>query len=348
MVGILVMVYYRKQVRSAGTDLPQSVISPIDWDGIDNSHVSNNRVITPAIAEHQFSGDVVIRAASAQAQLEHLMALSASAPQVFPNVAKEKSTATYRANDAHENKGKSRYSNVKAYDDTRVRMTGGDSDYINANHIQYGVAKQRFWYIASQGPKSNTIDDFWCMIWQQRVKLVSMVTSLDEGGYVKCEQYWPSAQGAETLFGDYGVAVDRQRKTEAYTATGLRVRSTATGEVRMVWHLHFTSWPDHGVPQNCDEILGYLGEMRAVRSALGDSNWPVLVHCSAGIGRTGVLMMIEIGLAMLEAGELPDLGTLLEELREQRAGLCQTPEQFQFAYQALIYTIESSAALHRP
>jgi protein tyrosine phosphatase len=342
MLGVLVLVYAsrRNGKKGSGTAVVSGV-APINWDGIDE--VGASHTVLPHIANTSFAGDVVARTASAEAQLAFLTAKFATADADFDRIDKEKQSATYRATHDGANSGKNRYLNVKAYDDTRVRIVDAEgSDYINANHVTATIGTQQLWYIASQGPLRSTFDDFWAMVWQQRSKLIAMVTGLEEGGRIKCDRYWPEVDGQETIYGGYGVTVDRSRNLATYTVTCFKVRCIATGEQRAVWHLHYTAWPDFGVPTD-QGMLAYLGEIRAVRSALGEMDVPIIAHCSAGIGRTGVLIMLEIALAKLESGDLPDLELQLEELREQRAGLVQTAEQFRFCYSCLMGAMQFSA-----
>lgn len=342
MAGAMVLVFVaRKNSKSDSS----TVVNPaaVNWDGIDAE--AGRGIVAPHVANTSFAGDSIARTASAQAQLAFLKAKLATADEDYDRIDKEKESATYRASHDGMNAGKNRYQNVKAYDDTRVRIIGADAagtDYINANHVTATVGGQQLWYIASQGPMRNTFEDFWAMVWQQRAKLIAMVTGLQEGGRIKCDRYWPENEGEEILYGDFGVTIDRRRNCGAYTATCFRVRSVATGEQRAVWHLHYTSWPDFGVPTD-QGMLAFLGEIREVRQALGGMDVPVVAHCSAGIGRTGVLIMTDVALAKLEAGELPDLELQLEELREQRAGLVQTAEQYRFCYSCLVGAMQFSA-----
>ena len=122
-------------------------------------------------------------------------------------------------------------------------------------------------------------------------------------------------------------------------------------QVRTIWMLHFTAWPDHGCPTDEGLLLAYVDEVRAVKAKLtsntSSADWPIVVHCSAGVGRTGVFMAVEIGLAKLEAGESVDMKQLLEELREQRYGLIQTAEQYRFCYLTLVKAMYNSELVRR-
>ena len=268
----------------------------------------------------------------------------------FASVPKANPSKTFRVSELPENKIRNRYRDIRAYDDTRVRLMNADNDYINANHVVSSVAGRQFWYIACQGPTPGTCADYWEMIWEQQSLIILMVTNDVEGGRVKCEKYWPD-QGSDKVYGDLTITVDKSRSNDTYTIRALKVQHRVTGETRKIWMLHFTAWPDHGCPEDEGLLLAYVDEVRAVRSRLMNNSqsadWPIVVHCSAGCGRTGVYMAVEIGLARLEAGELVDVKTIMEELREQRYGLIQTADQYKFCYLALIKAMYNSELVRR-
>lgn len=266
----------------------------------------------------------------------------------YRGVPKKKVTATFRAANADENRRKNRYKDIHPYDDTRVKLISQENDYINANHLSMSAVNRTYWFVACQGPLPHTCGDFWQMTWEQGSRMVVMVAAETENGMVKCEKYWPEVEGEEgsLTFGDFKVTLTRTAANEAYAIRGVRLRNLKTNEKRTVWQLQYTSWPDHGVPLNCTAFLAFVDEVRSVRTRLmGDADqplWPTVIHCSAGIGRTGVLVMIELCLAKLERGLKPNLKEMLAELREQRPSLIQTADQYRFCYQALIQALSNS------
>ncbi|MAS41851.1 MAG: hypothetical protein CML43_01685 [Rhodobacteraceae bacterium] len=260
----------------------------------------------------------------------------------FQVIKKKKQDASFRAAKADANQRKNRYRDILPYDDTRVRLNSEKEDYINANHLSMNAAGRNLWYIAAQGPLKHTIKDFWQMVWEQGSKMIVMVAAEVEKGVVKCERYWPSEEGdnGSVTYGMFKITLTKSAANDAYAIRGLRVKNMDSGEKRTIWHLQYTTWPDHGVPRSPGAFLAFIDEVNSVRTRLMGSDaaqpaWPTVTHCSAGIGRTGVLVLVETALAKIAAGETPDLGALLVELREQRPSLVQTPAQYKFCFTAL-------------
>lgn len=354
----LAIAYYYKLQGSADLAAVNSAPS-VDWAEKDPESVNVTQAApTAKVTNFNFSGPTAIKAATPTEQKEHLLRqLAYSAEGEFGSLAKTKGSATFNTADAVD-AGKSpletlnRYRDVRAYDDTRARLLDGTgNDYINANHVVARVGGAEYWYIGSQGPKSNTVADFWHLVWEQKSQLVVMVTGEVEKGVPKCERYWPPSVGSIYPYKDIQVRLENVMENAAYTLRKLKVWNKKTQSIesaRFVFQMQFTSWPDHGVPESPKHMLTFLDEARTIRSHLypdSDNGMeaPVVVHCSAGIGRTGVFMMIEIALAKLEAGQLPDLHEQLEELREQRYGLVQTLPQYKFIYETLLAALEVSS-----
>ncbi|XP_068083932.1 receptor-type tyrosine-protein phosphatase kappa [Anabrus simplex] len=230
-----------------------------------------------------------------------------------------------------ENKPKNRYRGLIPYDATRVVLKKLDqdefSDYINANFI-VGYRYQKF-YIAAQGPKANTIADFWQMIWQEEVKIIAMLTNIVESGKRKCEKYWPDLENGMT----YGAFTINTISTDVfpdYTISRLQV--TFKGENRLIDHLHFTSWPDHGVPLYPLSLARYLKKMLTIEKGPG----PILVHCSAGVGRTGTVILADISLRMAAEEGAVDVLYFLQKIREHRLNLVDNIEQYTFLHLVLL------------
>ncbi|XP_062466050.1 receptor-type tyrosine-protein phosphatase T isoform X2 [Pezoporus occidentalis] len=244
----------------------------------------------------------------------------------------EGQTASWDTAKEDENRNKNRYGNIISYDHSRVRLQllDGDphSDYINANYID-GYHRPRH-YIATQGPMQETVKDFWRMIWQENSASVVMVTNLVEVGRVKCVRYWPDDT---EVYGDIKVTLIETEPLAEYVIRTFTVQKKGYHEIREIRQFHFTSWPDHGVPCYATGLLGFV---RQVKFLNPPEAGPVVVHCSAGAGRTGCFIAIDIMLDMAENEGVVDIFNCVRELRSQRVNLVQTEEQYVFVHDAIL------------
>ncbi|XP_068104893.1 tyrosine-protein phosphatase non-receptor type 18 [Hyperolius riggenbachi] len=239
-----------------------------------------------------------------------------------------------------ENLKKNRYKDILPYDQTRVPVTfledEAGSDYINASFIQ-GVDKQPR-YIATQGPLSHTVLDFWRMIWQYHVKVIVMACREVEHGKKKCERYWPLDEGPV----QYGaITVSTVAKVIVNPEVVFRnFRVMFQEEVREVGHFQYIAWPDRGIP---DSYSCFLDMIHLVRQHQGQHSAPICVHCSAGCGRTGVICTVEYIQCLLHKQMVPSDFSIFDvvmEMRRQRPSAVQTKEQYDFLYHAVTEMFE--------
>ncbi|XP_060628581.2 tyrosine-protein phosphatase non-receptor type 22 isoform X2 [Anolis sagrei] len=257
----------------------------------------------------------------------------------------KKQSATYKADkiyptvtsESPENVSKNRYKDILPYDHSRVRLSlitsDKDSHYINANFIK-GVYEPRT-YIATQGPLSTTVVDFWRMIWEYKVLVIVMACMEFEMGKKKCERYWVDVDESPLQLGPFTLFCEAEEKRSDYMIRILKAKLNGS-EIRTVYHFHYKHWPDHDVPSSIDPILQLIEEMRYYQ---GHADAPICVHCSAGCGRTGVICAIDYTRTLVKDGILPinfSIFNMIQDMRTQRPLLVQTQEQYKLVYDAVI------------
>ncbi|XP_026556240.1 receptor-type tyrosine-protein phosphatase C [Pseudonaja textilis] len=238
------------------------------------------------------------------------------------------------------NQNKNRYIDILPYDYNRVELNTSPGeqgyDYINASYID--GFKEMKKYIAAQGPKEETIDDFWRMIWEQKATIVVMVTRCEEGNKVKCAKYWPSMEEETASYGDIIVSINECKMCPDYIIRKLHInhrRDKSAG--RDVTHIQFTSWPDHGVPDDPHLLLKLR---RRVNTLSNFFSGPIVVHCSAGVGRTGTYIGIDAMLEALEAEGRVDVYGYIAKLRRQRCLMVQVEAQYILIHHALVEYVQ--------
>uniref|UniRef100_H2ZAR3 Tyrosine-protein phosphatase non-receptor type 20 n=1 Tax=Ciona savignyi TaxID=51511 RepID=H2ZAR3_CIOSA len=232
------------------------------------------------------------------------------------------------------NKSKNRYANIYSYDHSRVKLQtdGNESDYINAGYIDSYEGARTF--IASQGPKSDTVKDFWKMIWETNSKVIVMLTNLMENGKAKCEQYWPEP-GCTLRCGSFEIQLREENEKDSYiTRTLLVANEDADYKPRSISQLHFTTWPDHGVPSSTTGFLRFYHHVKEVMETV--SGAPVTVHCSAGVGRTGTLIGFDILMAEMKKHKSVNVLETVVNMRKDRTLMVQTLEQYIFLHKLLV------------
>lgn len=237
------------------------------------------------------------------------------------------------------NRRLNRYRDVSPYDHTRIILQRGNIDYINANLVKMERANRK--YILTQGPLENTVGHFWLMVWEQSCAAILMLNKVIEKKQIKCHQYWPDDIGADHLltFDDVGLTLE-YLKCENYTNFSIRtfrLTDIESAQPREVIQFHYTTWPDFYVPSSPLAFLHFLKKVRD-SGALNADVGPAVVHCSAGIGRSGTFCLVDSCLVLVEKeGENKiNVTDLLLELRQSRMGLIQTADQLYFSYQAII------------
>ncbi|XP_026678795.1 receptor-type tyrosine-protein phosphatase S-like [Diaphorina citri] len=245
------------------------------------------------------------------------------------------------------NKAKNRYANVIAYDHSRVILSTVDgipgSDYINANYCD-GYRKHNA-YVATQGPLQETLGDFWRMVWELRSVTIVMMTKLEERTRIKCDQYWPS-RGTET-YGHITVTLQDVQELASYCIRTFMINKGADSERREIKQLQFTAWPDHGVPEHPAPFLLFLRRVRAMNpgtNSLESSGvnlpvGPLIVHCSAGVGRTGCFIVIDAMIERIKHDKTVDIYGHVTCLRAQRNYMVQTEDQYMFIHDALLEAV---------
>ncbi|XP_051941101.1 receptor-type tyrosine-protein phosphatase S-like isoform X21 [Hippocampus zosterae] len=243
---------------------------------------------------------------------------------------------TWENSNLEVNKPKNRYANVIAYDHSRVILSGIEgvpgSDYINANYID-GYRRQNA-YIATQGSLPETFGDFWRMVWEQHTANIIMMTKLEEKSRVKCDQYWPT-RGTET-YGLIQVTLLDTVELATYSVRTFALYKSGSSEKREVRHFQFTAWPDHGVPEHPTPFLAFLRRVKACNPA--DAG-PMIVHCSAGVGRTGCFIVIDAMVERIKHEKTVDIYGHVTLMRSQRNYMVQTEDQYIFIYDALLEAV---------
>lgn len=252
---------------------------------------------------------------------------------------------------SRDNSNKNRYLNIVPYDFNRVRLAGGHGDYVNASLVESPKSELPGWsFIAAQGPLRSTLEDFWKMVFQQQCPAIVMLTRVMEKQQEKCAPYYPEGLGESCMFGDYEVVVENVRDISLdITVRGLRVMQVSTQSSIFLNHYHYHEWPDHGVPEYTRPIRDLINML----ASSGAGQDKILVHCSAGVGRTGTFCAVHIVLNRLRyLQSLKDvtqeklewavnLVAIVGALRNQRMGMVQTIDQYYFCYQAVLQELDS-------
>uniref|UniRef100_A0AAZ3RYI1 protein-tyrosine-phosphatase n=1 Tax=Oncorhynchus tshawytscha TaxID=74940 RepID=A0AAZ3RYI1_ONCTS len=255
-----------------------------------------------------------------------------------------------------ENKSKNRYKNILPFDETRVILSSGDpdiigSDYINGNYVTNKLQEpsDQKVYIACQGCLATTVNDFWQMVWQERTRVIVMTTREVEKGRNKCVPYWPEMQGSKEV-GPYVVTWVSERDATDYKIRVMEISPLDQSDsVRTIWHYQYLSWPDHGVPEEPGGVLSFLTQVNTKQAEFANAG-PMIIHCSAGIGRTGTIVVIDMIIETIDTKGLDcdiDIQKSIQMVRDQRSGMVQTEAQYKFIYLAVSDYIEASKTYNK-
>ncbi|XP_019633091.1 PREDICTED: receptor-type tyrosine-protein phosphatase beta-like [Branchiostoma belcheri] len=240
-----------------------------------------------------------------------------------------------------ENMGKNRYTNIHPYDNSRVKLAAIDdvegSDYINACYMPGFNSRREF--IASQGPLPDTKDDFWRMVWEQNSRVIVMVTQCVEKGRPKCEHYWPYDEDP-VYYGDIIVQVVKETVLPEWTVRDITIQRDT--ESRNVRHYNFMVWPDHGVPDTTPSLLKFVRSVRGHVSKEAMQMGPTVVHCSAGVGRTGTFIALDHLLLHMQKHNYVDIYGIVHEMRKHRVFMVQAEAQYIFIHQAIADVLQGN------
>ncbi|MEE6482980.1 hypothetical protein FKM82_013394 [Ascaphus truei] len=253
------------------------------------------------------------------------------------------SVGTTQAKSAAEipdNRAKNRFTNVLPYDQSRVKLNiiEGDTttDYINGNYMPgYNSMKE---FIATQGPLPNTVADFWRMGWEHHVSTVIMLTNCMENGRLKCEHYWP-LDYTPCTYENITVTVTSETILPEWTIRDFSLKHAQQPGVKYVRHFHYTVWPDHGVPENTSTIIQFRNLVREYMDER-KSNGPSIVHCSAGVGRTGTLIALDYLMQQVEKEKRVGSYSFVKKMRMNRPLMVQTESQYVFLNKCMLDLIQ--------
>ncbi|XP_005412662.1 PREDICTED: tyrosine-protein phosphatase non-receptor type 20 isoform X2 [Chinchilla lanigera] len=237
------------------------------------------------------------------------------------------------------NRQKNRYRDIIPYESTRVPL-GKSQDYINASYIRIINQEEEYFYIATQGPLPDTIDDFWQMVFEHNSNVIAMVTRDIEDGIIKCHNYWPVSPEEPLELRQFRICLKNYQILAYFIVRMFQVVKKPTETSLMVKHVQFTKWADHGIPASTDSFIKYV---RYVRKS--HCTGPMVVHCSAGVGRTGVFICTDVAFCAMEKSYLFDIVNIVTQMREQRYGMIQTKEQYCFTYEIILKVLKKFLAL---
>nr|QZB49125.1 PTP [Cotesia vestalis bracovirus] len=242
-----------------------------------------------------------------------------------------------------ENSSKNRYDEIICWDETRVKITPKeeDTDYIHANYVDSFETPKK--YVATQGPLKNTVNQFWQLIWEQNSRIIVMLTELQTAGRENCAAYWHPYDDEQKIFqaGELSIKTVSETNKLRYVQTTFDVSNCITGESRLIKHYMYVDWPDHGVPSTWESFMGLYCDIDEEREKLltemqdEPALGPIVVHCVAGVGRTGVFCALDSCLNQLLKTKTISVPETVLKIRQQRYSSIPVTEQYVFIYRIL-------------
>ncbi|XP_075280235.1 FERM and PDZ domain-containing protein 2 [Opisthocomus hoazin] len=244
-----------------------------------------------------------------------------------------------RTGKAPENQNKNRYQDILPYDKTRVPL-GEKNDYINASYIRMKVGEEEHFYIVTQGPLPSTMADFWQMVWESESDTIAMMTKEVELEQVKCHRYWPAPPHSSIDLANFHLRLDNYQILEHFIIRTIEMINKQTEEKRIISHLQFISWPDHNTPKLPEQLVKFICYMRKAHST-----GPIVAHCNTGVGRSGVLLCVEVLLSYIEKDLCFNIKQIVRDLRDQRFGMIQTKDEYLFCYKVVLEVLQNLQAM---
>ncbi|XP_066579876.1 phosphatidylinositol phosphatase PTPRQ isoform X2 [Amia ocellicauda] len=333
IVTIYTFARIRQKQKEGGT------YSPRDAEIIDTKFKLDQLI---AVADLELKEEKLTRPVNKKSFLQHVEDLCSNDNTKFQEEFSElpkllQDLATSDA-DLPWNRSKNRFTNIKPYNNNRVKLMSEagvpGSDYINASYVSGYLCPNEF--IATQGPLPGTVADFWRMIWETRTRTIAMLTQCFEKGRIRCHQYWPEDNKPVTVFGDIVITKLAEDVHPDWTIRVLKVERH--GDYMVVNHFNFTSWPEHGVPESSTALIQFVKFIRANRA---HDNTTIVVHCSAGVGRTGVFIALDHLIQHVRDHDFVDIYGLVAELRSERMCMVQNLAQYMFLHQSTLDLLSS-------
>ncbi|XP_034551999.1 receptor-type tyrosine-protein phosphatase V-like [Notolabrus celidotus] len=251
-----------------------------------------------------------------------------------------------RAGELEANREKNRYPYILPYDHCRVRLSVQNSDpftdYINASFVPGGGSERDF--ICTQGPLHSTMADFWRMVWEQNVRIIVMVTALKHKDTVLCDKYWPLNRGA-VYHGQIQVTTVARKQGPDYFITTINLRQRDCPTERIITHYYYPAWPDRDVPKDSLSLCGFTENVRQHMQAIPRLG-PAVVHCSAGVGRSGTFVTLLWLMQLCARGIQPDIRAAVEDLRLHRMWMVQNLKQYILVHQCLLNWLSGGTSIH--
>ncbi|XP_059792566.1 phosphatidylinositol phosphatase PTPRQ isoform X1 [Balaenoptera ricei] len=326
----------RQKQKEGGT------YSPRDAEIIDTKF-SLDQLIT--VADLELKDERLTRPISKKSFLQHVEELCTNNnlkfQEEFSELPKFLQDLSSTDADLPWNRAKNRFPNIKPYNNNRVKLIADasipGSDYINASYVSGYLCPNEF--IATQGPLPGTVGDFWRMVWETRAKTLVMLTQCFEKGRIRCHQYWPEDNKPVTVFGDIVITKLMEDVQIDWTIRDLKIERH--GDCMTIRQCNFTAWPEHGVPENSAPLVHFV---KLVRASRAHDTTPMVVHCSAGVGRTGVFIALDHLTQHINDHDFVDIYGLVAELRSERMCMVQNLAQYIFLHQCVLDLLSSKGS----